>query len=159
MSILSVLFFIPFCRFLGNNRFGGERFPAEEGGDCFSCCVTSIVWKSYHLSSACQVAHRASTEAFHFCLSTATPRPSSHEPHPPSFISLSTVVQGSLFYTTCAHSSFLSSPVTLSARVLPFGFDSRASSCICCEVQSWCLLRSRITEMLLLLVSVIITFL
>ena len=31
MSILSVLFFIPFCRFRGNNRFGGERFPTEEG--------------------------------------------------------------------------------------------------------------------------------
>ena len=30
MSILSVLFFIPFCRFRGNNRFGGERFPTEE---------------------------------------------------------------------------------------------------------------------------------
>ena len=38
------------------------------------------------------MAHRASTEAFHFCLSTATPRTSSHEPHPPSFISLSTVL-------------------------------------------------------------------
>ena len=23
-------FFIPFCRFRGNNRFGGERFPTEE---------------------------------------------------------------------------------------------------------------------------------
>ena len=30
MSILSVLFFIPFCRFRGNNRFEGERFPTEE---------------------------------------------------------------------------------------------------------------------------------
>ena len=30
MSILSVLFFIPFCRFRGNNRFGGESFPTEE---------------------------------------------------------------------------------------------------------------------------------
>ena len=30
MSVLSVLFFIPFCRFRGNNRFGGERFPTEE---------------------------------------------------------------------------------------------------------------------------------
>ena len=30
MSILSVLFFIPFCRFRGNNRFGGECFPTEE---------------------------------------------------------------------------------------------------------------------------------
>ena len=32
MSILSVLFFIPFCRFRGNNRFEGERFPTEGGG-------------------------------------------------------------------------------------------------------------------------------
>ena len=47
MSILSVLFFIPFCRFRGNNRFGGERFPTEEVLIVFSCCVTSIVWKSY----------------------------------------------------------------------------------------------------------------
>ena len=30
LSILSVLFFIPFCRFRGNNRFEGERFPTEE---------------------------------------------------------------------------------------------------------------------------------
>ena len=30
MSILSALFFIPFCRFRGNNRFEGERFPTEE---------------------------------------------------------------------------------------------------------------------------------
>ena len=30
MSILSVLFFIPLCRFRGNNRFEGERFPTEE---------------------------------------------------------------------------------------------------------------------------------
>ena len=30
MSILSVLFFIPFCRFRGNDRFEGERFPTEE---------------------------------------------------------------------------------------------------------------------------------
>ena len=28
--ILSVLFFIPFCRFRRNNRFGGERFPTAE---------------------------------------------------------------------------------------------------------------------------------
>ena len=45
MSILSVLFFIPFCRFRGNNRFEGERFPTEEVVLVFSCCVTSIVWK------------------------------------------------------------------------------------------------------------------
>ena len=31
MSILSVLFFIPFCRFRGNNCFEGERFPTEAG--------------------------------------------------------------------------------------------------------------------------------
>ena len=30
MSILSVLVFISFSRFRGNNRFGGERFPTEE---------------------------------------------------------------------------------------------------------------------------------
>ena len=36
-------FFIPFCRFRGNNRFGGERFPTEEVVIIFSCCVTSIV--------------------------------------------------------------------------------------------------------------------
>ena len=30
MSILSVLFFIRFCRFRGNNRFGGEHFHTEE---------------------------------------------------------------------------------------------------------------------------------
>ena len=46
VRILSVLFFIPFCRFRGNNRFGGERFPTEEVVIVFSCCVTSIVWKS-----------------------------------------------------------------------------------------------------------------
>ena len=43
VSILSVLFFIPFCRFCGNNRFGGERFPTEEVVIVFSCCVKSIV--------------------------------------------------------------------------------------------------------------------
>ena len=46
VSILSVLFFIPFCRFRGNNRFEGKRFPTEEVVIVFSCCVTSIVWKS-----------------------------------------------------------------------------------------------------------------
>ena len=40
-----------------------------------------------YISSACHAAHMASTEAFYVCLSTATPRTSSHEPHPPSFIS------------------------------------------------------------------------
>ena len=30
MSILSVLFFIPFCRFCGNNRFRSKRLPTEE---------------------------------------------------------------------------------------------------------------------------------
>ena len=39
MSILSVLLFIPFCRFCRNNRFGGEHFPAEEVVIVFSCCV------------------------------------------------------------------------------------------------------------------------
>ena len=53
MNILSVLFFIPFCRFRGNNRFGGERFPTEEVVIVFSCCVTSIVWKSYQPLSIC----------------------------------------------------------------------------------------------------------
>ena len=38
MSILSVLFFIPFCRFRGNNRFEGERFPTEEVVIVFSLC-------------------------------------------------------------------------------------------------------------------------
>ena len=42
VSILSVLFFIPFCRFRGNNRFEGERFPTEEVVIVFRC-VTSIV--------------------------------------------------------------------------------------------------------------------
>ena len=46
VSMLSVLFFISFCRFRENNRFGGERFPTEEVVIGFSCCVTSIVWKS-----------------------------------------------------------------------------------------------------------------
>ena len=45
-SILSVLFFIPFCRFRGNNRFGGERFPTEEVVIFFFMLFTSIVWKS-----------------------------------------------------------------------------------------------------------------
>ena len=53
MSILSVLFFIPFCQFRGNNRFGGERFPTEEVVIVFSCCVTSIVWKSQQPLSTC----------------------------------------------------------------------------------------------------------
>ena len=53
MSILSVLFFIPFCRFRGNNRFEGERFPTEEVVIVFSCCVTSIVWKSKQPLSIC----------------------------------------------------------------------------------------------------------
>ena len=35
VSILSVLFFIPFCRFRGNNRFRGDRFFHRRGGDCF----------------------------------------------------------------------------------------------------------------------------
>ena len=38
MSILSVLFFIPFCRFRGNNHFEGERFPTEEVVIVFSLC-------------------------------------------------------------------------------------------------------------------------
>ena len=38
MSILSVLFFIPFCRFRGNNRFEGECFPTEEVVIVFSLC-------------------------------------------------------------------------------------------------------------------------
>ena len=38
VSILSVLFFIPFCRFRGNNRFEGERFPTEEVVIVFSLC-------------------------------------------------------------------------------------------------------------------------
>ena len=38
VSILSVLFFIPFCRFRGNNRFEGERFPTEEVVIVFLLC-------------------------------------------------------------------------------------------------------------------------
>ena len=46
-------FFIPFCRFRGNNRFGGEHFPTEKVVIDISCCVTSIVWKSWQPLSIC----------------------------------------------------------------------------------------------------------
>ena len=42
MSILSVLFFIPFCRFRGNNRFEGERFPTEEVVIVFRCHINCM---------------------------------------------------------------------------------------------------------------------
>ena len=55
MSILSVLFFIPFCRFRGNNRFEGERFPTEEVVLVFSLChincmkiLTTIIYLLKH---------------------------------------------------------------------------------------------------------------
>ena len=51
--ILSVLFFLPFCRFRGNNRFEGERFPTEEVVIVVSYCVTSIVLKSKQPLSIC----------------------------------------------------------------------------------------------------------
>ena len=46
MSILSVLFFIPFCRFRGNNRFEGERFPTEEVVIVFSLCHISQLYEN-----------------------------------------------------------------------------------------------------------------
>ena len=76
MSILSVLFFIPFFRFRGNNRFEGERFPTEEVVIVFSLChincmkiLTTIIYL-FHIKNMELSIQKSSRFLLHFFIAT-----------------------------------------------------------------------------------------